>query len=154
MSVHFIKGWPKHNWVFSYYFPNRPIHEIYSDYLQALKRGINTGLFNIVCHLDLIKDEAFPLLDANKTELLNVLECVKKHSMAIEINTSGLRKEIKETYPNLNLLPLLEEYKIPITFGSDAHKPEQVGFQFEYVEKALSNYPNIRYATITEDVLK
>ena len=36
MSVHFIKGWPKNNWVFSYYFPDRPINEIYSDYLQAI----------------------------------------------------------------------------------------------------------------------
>lgn len=154
LSVHFIKGWPKNNWVFSYYFPNHSIQEIYSDYLQALKRGINTGLFDIVGHLDLIKDEHFTLLDTNKSELLDVLKCVKTQSMAVEINTSGLRKEINETYPNLNMLPFLDEYEIPITFGSDAHKPEQVGFQFEKVELELSNYPNIRFANITKDGLK
>ena len=154
LAVHFIKGWPKNNWVFSYYFPNRPIHEIYSDYLQAIKRGINTGLFDIVGHLDVIKNEDFPLLNTNKPELLDVLECVKKQSMAVEINTSGLRREIKEIYPNLNILPLLEEFNIPITLGSDAHKPEQVGYQFDTVEKMLLNYPNIRFAYITEGILK
>ncbi|MEJ2543176.1 MAG: histidinol-phosphatase HisJ, partial [Calditrichaceae bacterium] len=154
MSVHFIKGWPKNNWVFSYYFPNRPIQEIYSDYLQALKKGINTGLFDIVGHLDLIKDEDFPLLKTNKSELLDVLKCVKTQSMAVEINTSGLRKEINDTYPNLNVLPILDKYQIPVTFGSDAHKPEQVGFQFETIEQELSNYPNIKVANITEAGLK
>lgn len=154
MSVHFIKDWPKNNWVFSYYFPDRSIQEIYSDYLQVLKRGINTGLFDIVGHLDLIKDENFPLLDTNKLELLEILKCVKNKSMAVEINTSGLRKEINETYPNLNILPFLEEYDIPITFGSDAHKPEQVGFQFKVVEKTVLNYANLRIANITMDGLK
>ena len=154
MSVHFIKGWPKNNWVFSYHFPNRPIQEIYFDYLQSLKKGIHTGLFNIVGHLDLIKDEDFTLLDTNKSDLLDVLQCVKNQSMAVEINTSGLRKEINETYPNLNILPFLEKYDIPITFGSDAHKPEQVGYQFENVEKRLLNYPKIRVASITKDGLK
>ncbi len=154
LAVHFIKGWPKNNWVFSYYFPNRSIHEIYSDYLQAIKRGISTGLFDIIGHLDVIKDADFPLLNLNKPELLDILECVKKQSMAVEINTSGLRREIKEIYPNLNILPLLEEFNIPITFGSDAHEPKHVGYQFDTVEKMLLNYPNIRLAYIAEGTLK
>ena len=154
MSVHFIKGWPKNNWVFSYYFPNRAIEDIYSDYLQALKRGIDTGLFDIVGHLDLIKDEDFPLLKTNKTELLDVLKSVKNQSMAVEINTSGLRKDINETYPNLNLLPYMEKEGVPVTFGSDAHKPEQVGYRFETIENELSNYPKISIANITKDGLK
>lgn len=57
MSVHFVHGWPKNNWVFSYYFPDRPIKDIYSDYLQAMKKGVETGLFNVLGHLDLIKSE-------------------------------------------------------------------------------------------------
>jgi histidinol-phosphatase (PHP family) len=85
---------------------------------------------------------------------MNILECTKKHSMTIEINTSGLRKDINETYPNLNILPYLEKFNIPITFGSDAHKPEQVGYQFAGMEKIVSNYPNITFATINEGILK
>ena len=154
MSVHFIKNWPKNNWVFSYHFPNRPIHEIYSDYLQALKRGIDTGLFDIVGHLDLIKNEDVPLMDTNKLEVLDILKCTKNQSMAVEINTSGLRKDITETYPSLNILPYLEKYKIPITLGSDAHKPEQVGSKFDETEKILANYSEIIFASIKQGILK
>lgn len=147
MSVHFIKNWPKNNWVFSYYFPDRSIREIYSDYLDALYKGIDTGLFNIVGHMDLIKDENVPLLKTNKTETLQVLKNIKKKSMAVEINTSGLRKEISQTFPDLNFLPYLEEYKIPVLFGSDAHKPEQVGFEFESVDRQVSMYPGLTFAS-------
>jgi histidinol-phosphatase (PHP family) len=150
MSVHFIKNWPKNNWVFSYYFPDRPINEIYSDYLQAVKRGINTGLFDIIGHLDLIKSEDFPILDTNKSEVLDILKCAKNQSMIVEINTSGLRKDINEPYPSLDILPYLEKYKIPITFGSDAHKPEQVGLKFKEIESVVANYPDIKFATIKD----
>ena len=74
--------------------------------------------------------------------------------MAVEINTSGLRKDINETYPNLNLLPYMEKEGVPVTFGSDAHKPEQVGYRFETIENELSNYPKISIANITKDGLK
>ena len=74
--------------------------------------------------------------------------------MVVEINSSGLRKDINETYPNLDILPYLNEFKIPITLASDAHKPVQVGYQFKTIEKELLNYPDIKYATIIEGVLK
>jgi histidinol-phosphatase (PHP family) len=150
ISVHFIKNWPQNNWVFSYYFPDRPIQAIYSDYLQALKRGVNTGLFNIVGHFDLIKDEDTSLLKSNKIEVMDILQCIKDQALAIEINTSGLRKDIDETYPDLNLLTYLEKYGIPVTLGSDAHKPEQVGYKFDYIEKVLLNYPKLKRRNIHE----
>jgi len=154
LSVHFIKDWPKNNWVFSYYFPDRPMAQIYSDYLQALKRGINTGLFDIVGHLDLIKGEDAPLLSTNKGELFDIFDCVKKQSMAVEINTSGLRKDIGETYPDLNLLPYLEQSGIPVTLGSDAHKPEHVGYKFDYIENLLINYPRLTLHTLHERIMQ
>lgn len=150
MSVHFIKSWPKNNWVFSYYFPDKPMQKIYSEYLQAMNKGIDTGLFDIVGHLDLIKDENVSILESNRSEVHGVLKNIQKHAMTIEINTSGLRKDIAETYPNLNLLPLIENYKISVIFGSDAHRPEQVGFQFDTVEKFFSQYPDIKFITPTE----
>lgn len=154
MSVHFIKNWPKNNWVFSYHFPDKSINKIYSEYLQTLKKGINTGLFDIVGHLDLIKDENAPLLNTNKSEVLDILKCTKNQSMAIEINTSGLRKDIDEPYPNFDIIPYLEKYQISITLGSDAHKPEQVGLKFDETEKILADYSNLIYASIKEGSFK
>jgi histidinol-phosphatase (PHP family) len=42
-----------------------------------------------------------------------------------------LRKDCREIYPAAGILRLAHEAAIPITFGSDAHAPEEVGMQFE-----------------------
>lgn len=146
LSVHFINGWPKNNWAFSYYFPDKSLKEIYADYLQAILRGINTGLFNIIGHLDLIKSPDEPVLRHNREDVLTILRAAKEKKMALELNTSGLRKDIGEIYPNLEILPLVAAEKIPITFGSDAHNPQQVGFYFHELEKKLRAFPEIQLA--------
>ncbi len=135
LSVHFLAHWPQGNWVFQYNFPGKPIKEIYAEYLQAVKRGIETGLFNVVGHLDLIKRPNMPLLKHNEREVREVLAAARENGMAIEINTSGLRKKIGEPYPDFSFLPLIAEYGLPVTLGSDAHAPQQVGFSFDKVKK-------------------
>ncbi len=146
LSVHFIRDWPEGNWVFHYHFPHKTIEQIYSEYLQALLRGIRTGLFNVVGHLDLIKREGYPLLKHNEAEVRQVLEAAAQAGMAVEINTSGLRKAIGEPYPHASFWPLIAEYDLPVTLGSDAHAPEQVGFAFSRMEEELARIPNLKYA--------
>jgi histidinol-phosphatase (PHP family) len=51
--------------------------------------------------------------------------------MVLEINTAGLRKPIGELYPSKQLLEEAYAMDIPITFGSDAHAVEQIGFKYE-----------------------
>jgi histidinol-phosphatase (PHP family) len=60
---------------------------------------------------------------------------IKQSGMALEINSAGLRKTIKEQYPSFELLKLAYELDIPITFGSDAHSIEQIGFGYNEVIK-------------------
>ncbi|MBD3224622.1 MAG: histidinol-phosphatase HisJ family protein [Caldithrix sp.] len=146
MSVHFIRHWPDDNWAFSYHFPGRSFKQIYSDYLQAVKRGIETGIFDVIAHLDLIKSPDEPLLNHNADEVQTIMKRANAKGMAIEINTSGLHKHIEEVFPSLNMLPLIDETGIPITLGSDAHKPDHVGYEFNYIDDVLQNYPNIQFA--------
>ncbi|WP_054697340.1 PHP-associated domain-containing protein [Syntrophomonas palmitatica] len=47
--------------------------------------------------------------------------------MVIEINSAGLRKPVREIYPAQELLEVMFSLNIPITLGSDAHHPEQLG---------------------------
>jgi histidinol-phosphatase (PHP family) len=46
------------------------------------------------------------------------------------VNTAGLRKDCKEIYPSRQILELAFQKGVPITFGSDAHAPEEVGSNF------------------------
>jgi len=54
----------------------------------------------------------------------------KKAGCAIELNTAGLRKDCREIYPGREILQLAFQNGVPITFGSDAHAPEEVGMNF------------------------
>lgn len=144
MSVHFIKNWPKGNWAFSYHFPKKSLTEIYSDYLSAVLRGVSSGLFDIIGHLDLVKSAEQSLLHKNTSQVKQILYEAKRQNMAIEINTSGLRKDIAETYPALTFLPLIAEAQLPVTFGSDAHEPSQVGFAFPEIENKIKAFSIIK----------
>jgi len=75
------------------------------------------------------------------------LDAIKKSGMAIEINAAGYRKPIGEAYPSRELLEMAYERDIPITFGSDAHKPEQVGYKKEEIISFAKSigYKNIAY---------
>ncbi|WP_457566636.1 histidinol-phosphatase HisJ [Caldithrix abyssi] len=154
LSVHFVRHWPKGNWAFSYYFPDRAIAEIYSDYLQAIMRGIQTGLFNVLGHLDLIKRDNARLLDHNESEVRELLQLAARQQMAVEINTSGLRKEIGEPYPHQTIWPLLAEYQLPVVMGSDAHAPGQVGFDFTNMERALSQIGGLQKVRLINGCFK
>ena len=44
--------------------------------------------------------------------------------------SAGLRKDCREIYPGRQLLELAFQKNVPITFGSDAHAPEEVGINF------------------------
>jgi histidinol-phosphatase (PHP family) len=63
------------------------------------------------------------------------LKAIKAADMVLEINVAGYRKPCAEPYPSPGLLKAAFELDIPITFSSDAHKPEQVGLFRKEAEK-------------------
>ena len=64
-------------------------------------------------------------------EIKATAKVFKDTGVAIEINTAGLRKPIGEMYPAPNCLKIYREAGVPLTFGSDAHDPKDVGKNFE-----------------------
>ena len=104
----------------------------YERYFQAITMMVRTGMFNIVGHPDLPKKFGHRVKDSHLRELAcRFLDEVLEAKMAVEINTSGLRRPVGEMYPSPLVLSLVAEREIPITFGSDAHKPSWVGADFD-----------------------
>ena len=64
-------------------------------------------------------------------EVKKTAQVFKESGVAIEINTSGLRKTCQEMYPSFWNLKIYCEAGVPLTFGSDAHDPMDVGKDFE-----------------------
>jgi len=125
--------------VFDYHFPDKSKEEIYKDYLSTIIKGIETGLFDVLGHPDMIKSPGDSLLQMIPNEVSQLLQAVKKTGMAIELNTSGYRKNVGEPYPGLDWLSVLRECKIPLTTGSDAHHPDQVGLNFTSLYHIIKN---------------
>jgi histidinol-phosphatase (PHP family) len=70
----------------------------------------------------------------------DAIKAIKKADMTIELSSAGYRKPIKELYPDPNLIEIISEYDIPITFASDAHHPKQVGFRSDDLEKFAKDF--------------
>lgn len=109
---------------------NKDIDAVWTAYIERLVQAADSKLFDIVGHADLCKKFAF-YPQKNLTGLWNhFLLAVKKQNMTIELNTAGLYKDCREIYPSPTILMEAQRLHIPITFGSDAHKPEEVARNF------------------------
>ncbi len=116
-------------------YKNQDIDKIWQDYFDAIEAMAKKRLFDIVGHLDLIKVFNYKPKKDVRVIARNALKAIKKSDMVLEISSAGLRKPVGEIYPSKELLEMAYEMDIPITFASDAHKPEQVGFKIEEIEK-------------------
>jgi histidinol-phosphatase (PHP family) len=130
-SVHFIDKWSFDNPEFIGGWKERNVDEIWEAYFEATEVMAKSGKFDIVGHLDLIK--VFKYLPRKDIRLLakDSLKAIRQSGMVLEVNTAGLRKPIGELYPSKQLLEEAYAMDIPITFGSDAHAVEQIGFKYE-----------------------
>ena len=130
MSTHYVSTWDEDEWVFDFH-EGRPLPSVYHDYFREMRAGIETGLFDCVAHLDLIKQPGSPVLATNRDDVEMTLAACSEQGMSVEINTSGLRKEIAETYPCNEIIDLMIQRDISLVTGSDAHAPAQIGLGFE-----------------------
>jgi len=125
-SVHFLEGWGFDNPEFIGGWESQDIDEIWQKYFDTIEDMANSKLFDIVGHLDLIKVFKY-MPKGNINNMANkALQAIKNTGMVLEINGAGFRKPVKEAYPSKSLLKQAFDLDIPITFSSDAHKPEQV----------------------------
>ena len=127
-SVHFIDGWNFDHPDMRYLFEQQDIDRVYQQYFTLVNQAVKSGLFDVAGHLDLIKIWGHRPRDKKVLYYVEpVLDSIKRAGMAIEINTAGLRKDAAEIYPSPEIIELVFRMGIPVTLGSDAHTPEQVG---------------------------
>ncbi|MBL6765003.1 MAG: histidinol-phosphatase HisJ family protein [Verrucomicrobiae bacterium] len=105
--------------------------QVWGVYFDRLTMAAESRLFDIIGHADLVKKFCF-YPDRDCTPLFErFLHSAAKNNTAIELNTAGLRKECREIYPARHILNLAFTRGVRVTFGSDAHKPDEVGMDFE-----------------------
>lgn len=130
-SVHFLGEWGFDNPEFIGEYAKRDMRACWEDYLNAIQKMAESGLFQIVGHMDLLKIFGNKMSDSLTPRLDAALESIARAKMSIEINSAGLRKQVQEIYPSKAILQKAFALGIPITFGSDAHSLEQVGYGYD-----------------------
>jgi histidinol-phosphatase (PHP family) len=127
-SVHYVSdSWDVDNPEKLSNWKKRDAYEVWSIYFERLTMAAESKLFEIMGHADLPKKFCFiPQRDCTAM-FEKFLDAAKKADVAVELNTAGLRKDCKEIYPSPQILRLAHSKGVPITFGSDAHAPGEVG---------------------------
>lgn len=104
--------------------------EVWTAYFDRLTMAARSGLFDIIAHTDLCKKFCIYPKEDWTPLVTNFLSSAKSSDVAIELNTAGLRKDCREIYPSQKIIDMAYQAGVPITFGSDAHAPEEVGMNF------------------------
>jgi len=149
-SVHFLGTWGFDNPAFIEEYKNRDIDTIYRDYFTTIQALAESGYFDIIGHIDLIKVMDFHPKTDVKILAADAIKAIKKANMVVELSTAGYRKPCKEAYPSDALLELIAEADIPITFASDAHHPKQVGFKTEEITTKAKAFGFNKCATFSK----
>ena len=130
-SVHFIDGWSFDNEQEIAQYQKWKLWDLYERYFTLLQQAAASGYFDVMAHPDLIKKFGFVPEQSLLPLYEDTVRVFKKAGVCLEVNTAGLRYPIRELYPAPAFLKLAVSSGIPLTLGSDAHKPEQVAAGFK-----------------------
>jgi len=111
------------------------------EYIKKLIKLVDTDYFDVIAHFDnhrvLLRPDKPHYSQNTWQKLLSLLDKIKNKGMAIEINTSGTLKGIGSQFPSDEIVKEIIRRDIPLLLGSDAHRPENIGYKFEdFLEKA------------------
>ena len=145
-SVHYIQdGWDVDNPHKLSRWEEFGVEDVWKMYFSCYRDAACSGLFDFLGHPDLVKKFAYYPKGDLKRFYLETLDAIADHHMAIEMNTAGWHKEVKEVYPSFEFLEEAYKREIPILINSDAHHPSEVGRDFD---KALKIAWQIGYREI------
>jgi histidinol-phosphatase (PHP family) len=135
LSIHYIEQKDLYT---KEYFLNKTKEEAYQIYFETCLEAINnTDNFNVFGHLDYISRYS-PFddyeYDLYKDIIDNILNALINKNKGIEINTSGYFNEGR-CYPKIEVINrFIELGGTIITIGSDSHKVEQLGRNFNVIK--------------------
>ncbi len=121
------------------YFAPKTKKEAYTIYFEEMIKNIEAcPKFNVYGHMDFVS--RYGMYDDNSLEYKDyadlidtALKLLIEKNKGIEVNTSGFRYGINNTYPSLTILKRYKELGGEIiTAGSDSHKPEDVADHIDY----------------------
>lgn len=139
-SLHYLDEWPFDQEEYINGFQEGGLDKQYQSFFNRIIEIASCGLCDILGHVDNLKRMGFPPPKNPHPYYRKIIEVVGDHGLTVELNTAGLDAPIKEMYPSPAFLRMLIAAGIPITLGSDAHAPDQVGRYFSHARTMLKEF--------------
>jgi len=129
-SVHFLGDWGFDNPRQMHVYDQRDLMQVYAEYFSVAAAAAESGFFDVLGHADLVKKFGFRPKQDYSHLLEGLAETLAAAGMCVEVNTAGMDKPVGEIYPGEPLMRELAARDVPVTLGSDAHAPAEVGRYF------------------------
>jgi histidinol-phosphatase (PHP family) len=141
-SIHFVGDESLDTEEFSIWTQTASAERIWCRYFEMLAEAAQSGLFDILAHADIVKvwgkDKPLPEGDLRRF-YYPAMEVIADCDVAIEISTAGFRKPVGEIYPAPAFLEMAIDAGKPLALSSDAHVPEQLGYEYDRALELLDS---------------
>lgn len=152
-SIHCL---PRFGWKHLSEYHSADAKKVYGEYFRLLRLAITSHLFHSIAHPDFI----FRYIPAPEELYQNIIDELKltsktasEHNVPLEVNANSfLWSAMNQSGfdPFLILLDSIGEYSVPITIGSDAHEPRNVGKVFPEIKELLVSRNIRQYFVFSE----
>jgi histidinol-phosphatase (PHP family) len=143
-SVH---EWPDSPYVRSRvkaWVEGRPLADVVEPYLDQVIGAARSGLFDTIGHFDVVKRYLHPYVGpeelAARPELYEpALRAIVDGGVALEVNSSGLRHLVGETYPSAATVAQFRALGGErVVAGSDGHRQEWFAFRLDEAYRLIA----------------
>jgi histidinol-phosphatase (PHP family) len=133
-SVHFLRDRAVDDEDYDIWQTARSPEEVWRRYFETIGEAARSGLFDVLAHPDLVKvwgpERPRPPGDLRAYYEL-AMDGIAESGIAVELSTAGLRKRAGELYPAPAFLEMALAAGAPVALSSDAHRPEDVGADYD-----------------------
>lgn len=119
-------------------YEGKNIDVLFDNYFDMVITAIESGLFDIIAHCDLIRIYGFKPVTDQENNYRRLASSMKKNNVAFEINTNGRNRPFGDFYPDRRFLKIFREEKVPVCVNSDAHFPVRTAQFFDEAYKMLA----------------
>jgi histidinol-phosphatase (PHP family) len=113
------------------FYRGRDMDSLFEQYFDRVCIAVETGLFDIIAHCDLIRIFGFKAARDPESLYRVLAKKMKLQNVAFELNTNGRNKPLADFYPDRRFLHIFREEEVPVCVNSDAHMPARVGQFFD-----------------------
>ncbi|HEX2920420.1 MAG TPA: histidinol-phosphatase [Bacteroidales bacterium] len=126
------------------YYENGNLDNIFELYFKTVGKAAESGLFNIIGHLDLVRIYGFRPLSYPEHLYRELAKTLKSNDVVFEVNTNGRNRPIADFYPDRRFLKAFINENAGVCVNSDAHMPSRLA---QYFDEA---YDLLRYTGFSE----